>query len=170
MEVLNTVEYEKVTGDYYLVTLHRQENVDNPARLSKFVESFNSLDRTVHWPVHPRTRKQLEGFELKGHVLLHEPMGFSEFVRSERAAYCVLTDSGTVQEECAIYGVPCVTLRDSTERPETIESGSNFIAGTNRIMDGIKAVTSMGISRVPQEYKWDNVSDTVVNIVLGHYA
>lgn len=162
---------EQFEGEYYLVTLHREENVDNPERLAEFVRTFNELDKTVHWSVHPRTKKRLEKMKIAKRVILHEPMGFQEFVGTQKSAYCVLTDSGTVQEECTILGVPVVTLRDSTERPETVESGSNFIAGCDRdsIMRGIKLAVQPRIRQLPAEYGVGNVSDTVLNIVLGYY-
>lgn len=171
-EVLLALDVKReFEGDYYLATLHRQENVDDPERLKKFVKAFNSLDKPVHWSVHPRTRQRLKGLKLKKHVILHEPMGLKEFVGAELSAYCVLTDSGTVQEECAIFGVPVVTLRDCTERPETIESGSNFIAGCEpeSILRGVEIATQPGAKKAPEEYFVDNVSDTVVKIVLGFY-
>lgn len=157
-------------GKYYLVTLHRQENVDNPQRLQKFVDAFNQLDKSVIWSVHPRTRLRLKDIELSPNVELTEPMGLFEFVKLEKNAHCVLTDSGTVQEECAIYHVPVVTLRDSTERPETIEVGSNFISGCDpdSILRGIEVATHSSGS-TPPEYLIDNVSDTVCKIVLGHW-
>lgn len=157
---------------YYLVTLHRQENVDDPERLQSFVDTLNKLDKPVLWPIHPRTRKKLKGLELVANIALVDPMGFFAFISKERHAYCVLTDSGTVQEECAIFGVPVVTLRDSTERPETIEAGSNFIAGCEpeSILRGIQIATSPGIRKSPEEYLTDNVSDAVVKIVLGFHA
>lgn len=156
---------------YYLVTLHRQENVDDPKRLKKFLQAFSMLDKRVLWSVHPRTLKQLGDRQLPQNVFTSKPLGFREFIDLERNAACVLTDSGTVQEECAIFGVPCVTLRDSTERPETIESGSNFISGCEpeSILRGIEVVTRPGIKQAPEEYFVENVSDTVIKIVLGYY-
>lgn len=155
--------------DYYLVTLHRAENVDNPKRLAKFVETFNKLNKPVIWSVHPHTRKRLGKYKIAPHVELREPMGFFEFISHEKGAYCVLTDSGTVQEECAIFGVPVVTLRDSTERPETIEVGGNFISSCEPedIMRGIEVVTNLSSGRVPLEYNVNNVSDTIVKIVTS---
>lgn len=155
--------------DYYLVTLHRQENVDNPERLSKFVDALSQLDKTVIWPVHPRTRQYLHQFNIEDHIKLISPLGLFDFVGLEKSAYCILTDSGTVQEEAAILGVPVVTLRDSTERPETIESGSNFIAGCEpeSIKLGIRIVVGERKRQLPSEYAVENVSDTVLNIVLG---
>lgn len=155
--------------DYYLVTLHRAENVDNPKRLAKFVKTLNSLSKPVIWSVHPHTKKRLAKYKIFSHVELREPMGFFDFISHEKGAYCVLTDSGTVQEECSIFGVPVVTLRDSTERPETIEVGSNFISGCEPedIMRGIEIVTNLPVGHTPQEYVISNVSDTVVKIVLS---
>lgn len=172
-EVIDHFAEESVVEpfEHYLVTLHRQENVDNPERLSKFVEALNSLDKRVVWPVHPRTKKHLSSYKLSGNVQIVDPTGFINFIWLEKTAYCVLTDSGTVQEECAIFGVPVVTLRDSTERPETIEAGSNFIAGCEpeSIFRGIQIATTPGIRKSPEEYLTHNVSDAVVKIVLGFY-
>lgn len=156
-------------GQYYLVTLHRAENVDNPKRLEKFVKALNSLDKEVVWSLHPHTRERLRKFKLKEHIVTTQPMGLFEFIKQEKNAYCVLTDSGTVQEECAIFGVPVVTLRDSTERPETIERGTNFISGTDNILEGIEVVTSLSMGKTPREYLIPTVSDTVVKIVLSHW-
>lgn len=158
-------------GDYYLITLHRAENVDNPERLGKLIEAINDLDKPAVWPIHPHTRKRIEGLAISDNVELVDPLGLFDFVKLEKNAFCVLTDSGTVQEECAIYGVPVVTLRDSTERPETIESGSNFISGCEpkSILRGIQTVVGKR-GRVPPEYLVANVSDTVVKIVLSYWG
>lgn len=157
--------------DYFLVTLHRSENVDNPKRLEKIIKALALLDEPVIWPMHPHTSARLDGQAISENVHTFEPQGLFEFVKLEQNAYCVLTDSGTVSEECAIFGVPCVTLRDSTERPETIESGSNFIAGVEAesILKGIEVATSQPPTKAPEEYFVDKVSDTIVKIVLSHW-
>lgn len=155
---------------YYLVTLHRSENVDNPERLKQFADTLNKLDKRVYWPMHPHTKAKLKT-KLKKHITVWEPLGFIEFINMYTKAFCVLTDSGTVQEECAILGTPVVTLRDTTERPETIEAGCNFISGCEpeSILRGIEVVTRPGIRQAPEEYFVKSVSDTVVKIVLGYY-
>jgi UDP-N-acetylglucosamine 2-epimerase (non-hydrolysing) len=161
-----------IDGDYYLVTLHRSENVDNTERLGEFLTALNSLNKEIIWPMHPHTKKRIpKDFVLGEHITIREPMGFKEFIAFERQAKCVLTDSGTVQEECAILGTPVVTLRDTTERPETLETGSNIITGSNqdKINDAIKAAMALSIGRTPLEYLVPNVSDTVVKILLGYY-
>lgn len=158
------------SSGYYLVTLHRSENVDNPERLSKFVEAINKLDKGVIWPMHPHTKARLED-KLGKHVIVTKPIGFIEFIGLEHHAECVLTDSGTVQEECAIFGVPVVTLRDTTERPETIETGSNILSGCEpeAIARAIKVATQTKVGKTPPEYLVENVSDAVCKIVLGSY-
>ncbi|MEM3642186.1 MAG: UDP-N-acetylglucosamine 2-epimerase (non-hydrolyzing) [Candidatus Bathyarchaeia archaeon] len=121
--------------DYFLVTVHRQENVDDEKRFRNILEGlkmvYEKFDVELIYPIHPRSRKRLKMFRLKPNgVKLIEPLDYLSFLRLESSARLVLTDSGGVQEEACILGVPCVTLRDNTERPETIEVGSNVLAGT----------------------------------------
>lgn len=100
-----------------------------------------------------------------------EPFGFFDFLHLEQSAFCVLSDSGTVQEECSILGVPNVTLRDVTERPETLEVGSNMLTGAEpeSILRAVRLVTRREPDwSPPPEYLVGNVSDTVARIVLGH--
>jgi len=121
---------------YFLVTLHRQENVDNRVRFASIVEGLNDIAAEFNLPViysiHPRSQKRMSEFNLNPQNLtLIEPVDFMGFLQLENNARLILTDSGGVQEEACILGVPCVTLRDNTERPETIEVGSNILAGTS---------------------------------------
>lgn len=124
-------------GDgYLLLTAHRQENVDDAHRfqgvLAGAARAAEALGREVVYPIHPRARKMLDRFGLDvGPIRLVEPVGFLDFLELERRAHLVLTDSGGVQEETCILRVPCVTLRDNTERPETVEVGGNVLAGTD---------------------------------------
>lgn len=162
------------TRRFLLITLHRAENVDNPERLDKFVELINQLpeiyEMPIIWSLHPRTKKRLTQ-KINYNVRLLDPLGLFDFARLESNAYCVLTDSGTVQEECSIFDIPVVTLRDSTERPETIETGSNIISGCepDDILRAIRTATTFGSNGSPPEYKVENVSDTVVKIVTGYW-
>ena len=101
-----------------------------------------------------------------------EPFGFFDFVRLEQSARCVLSDSGTVQEECAIFGVPNVTLRDVTERPETLECGSNILSGSDpdHILACVETVLRLSPDwQPPREYMVSNVSNTVVRLVTGFH-
>jgi len=134
---------------YFLVTAHRAENVDSRERLSEILKSLTRLgdefSQPVLFPIHPRTKKMISefGFGFNG-IKIMEPFGFLEFLQLEANARLVLTDSGGVQEETCILGVPCVTLRDNTERPETLEAGSNILVGakSDRIIEGIKKMLS----------------------------
>ena len=162
-------------GRYFLVTLHRAENVDVHARLSKFIEAFRLLHAEYKMPVicslHPRTRSQLtkQGKAMAG-VRAIEPLGLFDFVRLEKNARCVLSDSGTVQEECCLFRIPNVTLRNVTERPETVEAGSNLVAGCEpeSVLHAVRAVLSQSCDwDPPSEYMTKNVSKTVVKIILG---
>ena len=122
-------------GGYLLVTAHRQETVDVPHRLASLCAGLNGMAaefaRPIVWSVHPRTAAKLAAADLRLHdaIRLEEPFGFLDFVALQAAAACVVTDSGTVQEECSLLQVPAVTCRDTTERPETIECGSNVLCG-----------------------------------------
>lgn len=165
-------------GKFFLVTLHRAENVDIPERLDNFIEAFHLLAEKYKFPVlcsvHPRTRSQLEkqGKKLAGGgVRGFDPLGLFDFVHLEKNAACVLSDSGTVQEECSLFKIPNVTLRDVTERPETIDVGSNCIAGADKdtILSCVATVlTDKPAWEPPLEYQVKNVSGTVARIVLGH--
>lgn len=166
------------SGEFFLVTMHRSENVDIPERLNALVDALRAMHQEYGHPVicsfHPRTRARVEQFGVNtDHSGLHflEPLGFFDFVALEKSAFCLLSDSGTVQEEGCIFQVPNVTIRDVTERPETIEGGSNILASCNveRIRSTVKMVTSSRSTwRVPPEYLADNVADTVCRIVLGY--
>ena len=162
---------------FMLATLHREENVDVEERLRKFVKAFAILRKKhkmpIVWSVHPRTRKRLRTHAIASDpgVRISEPLGLFEFVNLEKNAACVLTDSGTVQEECCIFKVPNVTLRDVTERPETVEVGSNMLSGAEP--DSIVRCVDLAMSRPtnwtpPWEYLVKDVSSTVAKIVLGH--
>ena len=190
-EVLNTfapqieastvfARFQVESGAYFLATLHRSENVDAPGRLRQFLEGLSSVADSYQQPlllsVHPRTASQLERHglhPLSQRVRLIEPLGFFDFVKLEQNARVVLSDSGTVQEECAIFNIPNVTLRDVTERPETIECGSNILSGGNPkdILRGVEL--SLGLSSrwtPPSDYLVNNVASIVTRIVLSHLS
>jgi UDP-N-acetylglucosamine 2-epimerase (non-hydrolysing) len=124
---------------YALVTLHRPSNVDAPESLAALLETLDHVGKThslrMVFPVHPRTRQRLKDHGLApdpGRWLLCDPLGYLDFMRLQASARVVLTDSGGVQEETTVLGVPCVTLRENTERPCTISEGTNLLAGTER--------------------------------------
>ena len=137
-DILNKLNLR--SKEYFLVTAHRQENVDNKERLKGILEGLKLIheefDLSIIYPIHPRTTKRIKEFGLKlkvpNGIELSEPLGFLEFLQLEANAKLVLTDSGGIQEETCILKIPCVTLRDNTERPETLDVGSNILAGTNK--------------------------------------
>jgi UDP-N-acetylglucosamine 2-epimerase (non-hydrolysing) len=165
-------------GKYFAVTLHRAENVDDPARLARLLKGLDRIAERWQVPVvvsfHPRTRDKLQKAGLKpasAGVRLETPMGFFDFVRLESSATCVLTDSGTVQEEAAILKVPSVIVRDVTERAEAIECGSGILSGSDP--EEIEAAVGSAIAggshwEAPAEYLQTNVSHVVSNVVLGY--
>jgi len=142
---------------YFLVTAHRQENVDNKKRLKGILQGLELVHKEFNfpiiYPIHPRTKKRIKdfGLEVPKGVELIEPLGFLEFLQLEANAKIVFTDSGGVQEEACILKVPCVTLRDNTERPETLEVGSNVLVGVNqgKILEGVKKM-------IDKERRWEN--------------
>jgi UDP-N-acetylglucosamine 2-epimerase (non-hydrolysing) len=165
---------------YLLASMHREENVDVDTRLRSLVAGLESVASEFGLPVvcstHPRTRARLEQLDLldgRSGVRFSEPFGFFDFVHLERHARCVFSDSGTVQEECCILHVPNVTIRDVTERPETLECGSNILAGADA--ETLLRVTRIALDREPAwqpppEYVVPGVSGAVAKIVLGHAA
>ena len=163
---------------YFLVTMHRAENVDIEDRLRALTTSLERIHKKYGHPVicslHPRTRSKMLAFGLptdNAAVRFLEPLGFFDFIALERDAFCVLSDSGTVQEECCVFRVPNVTIRDVTERPETVECGSNMLSGAEPefILRCVRAVLNLSDTwNAPPEYLKPHVSDTVIKIVLGY--
>jgi UDP-GlcNAc3NAcA epimerase len=131
-------------GCYYLLTLHRAENTDRIETLCSLLDAAQSLDLPVLFPIHPRTKQVLEaqGISLNGNLRVTSPLGYLEMLAIERRARLILTDSGGVQKEAFYLGVPCVTLRENTEWPETVELGANHIAGSNP--ERIRAAVLLG--------------------------
>ncbi len=172
--ILTTLDIK--TKKYFLATAHRAETVDDKDRLVSLLKGLERVgckyDMQVIFSLHPRTKDKLETHNIKPgeHIRLCEPLGFFDFVALELNAKCIITDSGTVQEECCIYKVPCVTVRDVTERPETIECGSNILAGV--LPNGIESALKVALMEKPcwvppDGYLDKNVSDKVVKIILG---
>lgn len=171
-------KFEVEEFDYFLVTVHRSENVDDFSRLKKILDGFAAVtekfNKKMLVSVHPRTAEKFSKFGFKpdsDKIKLLEPLGFFDFIKLEKNALAVLTDSGTVQEECAIFGIPNVTLRDVTERPETVECGSNILSGaeTDSILQAVEMAISQPVNwKAPKEYLVENVAQTVSKIVLGY--
>ena len=171
-------DLELAPAKYFLVTLHRAENVDIEERLRELTLALAHIQAEYSLPVivstHPHTRARMEAFGIinqNANVHFLQPFGFFDFIKLEQNAACVLSDSGTVQEECAIFKVANVTLRDVTERPETLECGSNILTGANAeyILRCVEIVLGQKDSwYVPPEYLIENVSDTVLKLIHGY--
>lgn len=140
-------EFDLEPREYFLVTAHRQENVDNRTRLKEILKGLEGVQREfslpVVFPVHPRTEKRIKelGIGVDG-LNLTKPFGFLEFLQLESQAKFVLTDSGGVQEEACVLGVPCATMRYDTERPETLDVGSNVLVGADsrKILEAVRSI------------------------------
>ncbi|RED52879.1 non-hydrolyzing UDP-N-acetylglucosamine 2-epimerase [Cohnella lupini] len=162
---------------YLLATIHRAENVDDPETLGGIMLGLSRTAAEHQLPLicslHPRTRSRLSEEvrqSIDPLVTFHEPFGFFDFVRLEKNARLALTDSGTVQEECCIFGVPTVTVRHTTERPETVDCGSNVVAGLDpdAILNAARVMMSLNDDwNCPEGYLEQNVSDKVAKFVLG---
>jgi UDP-N-acetylglucosamine 2-epimerase (non-hydrolysing) len=158
--------------DYALVTLHRPANVDEPAALSALLGPLVELGRRcpVVFPVHPRTAASLErsGADLGPGVRLVDPLGYLEFLGLMQSARLVLTDSGGIQEETTVLGVPCVTLRENTERPVTVSEGTNRLAGLRP--EGIRAAIeeALGERHAPRAPElWDGAASARIAEILA---
>lgn len=169
---------------YFIVSLHREENVDSVPRLRSLLETLNSLAAQYDLPVivstHPRTRKRLEaleGIETGPRVQYMKPFGFHDYNFLQMQAFCAISDSGTIAEESSMLGFPAITPRDAIERPEGLDVGCIIMTGLNRdtIMDSVDAVTGMFAYRkakglpnpIPADYCVTNTSERVISLILG---
>jgi len=169
--------------EYFVVSLHREENVDSPARLTTLVETLNEIAEQYGYPVilstHPRTRRRLEGLGHVFHEQVYEakPFGFHDYNHLQMNAFCAISDSGTIAEEASILGFPAITPRDAIERPEALDVGCVIVTGLDRdtIFGGIDAITQAVAEReeaglphpVPEDYCITNTSERVVHLILG---
>ncbi|MDE1861457.1 MAG: UDP-N-acetylglucosamine 2-epimerase (non-hydrolyzing) [Thaumarchaeota archaeon] len=166
-EIMEKLSIER--KDYFLVTAHRPENVGTITPLRNIMEALGEIrkkyGKRVIFPIHPRSRASIKKFKLKvpPGITLMDPLGFLEFSKLEKNAFCCITDSGTVQEDSCIFRTPCVTMRISTERSETVEVGSNIVAGLNKkhIMEAVdKMVNRKPIWKHP--YGQPNSAEKIV--------
>ncbi|NJE26310.1 UDP-N-acetylglucosamine 2-epimerase (non-hydrolyzing) [Thermococcus sp. MV5] len=168
--------------EYAVLTAHRAENTDSEENLKKLVEIIESLPITVIYPVHPRTEKRLKSLDLwnrlekKVHVILTKPLGYLDFLKLQKNAKFVLTDSGGIQEESIILNVPCLTLRYNTERPETIKAGGNVLVGlekervlyyVDRLLNDKQFYEQM--AKAPNPFGDGKSGERIVNILLQLY-
>jgi UDP-N-acetylglucosamine 2-epimerase len=168
-------------GSYFVVSLHREENIDDPVRFSGFTTMLNELAKKFGFPVivstHPRTRNQIDRLGVKFHesVRLVKPLSFTEYVSLQKNAHAVMSDSGTISEESSILGFPAINLRDSHERPEAMEEAAVMMVGNNsdrlfHALDILESSHARGFSplSLPRDYSHLNVSEKVSRIILSY--
>lgn len=167
---------------YFLVSLHREENVDDPERLASVLDALGQLAAKYELPVlvstHPRTKKRLEGQseQLKGKLVFHAPFGFNDYVRLQQSARLVLSDSGTISEESAILSFPAVSLRDAIERPEALDAGVTITCGVEPrcVLDAVamalKQFAEDGPASVPNDYLIIDTSRRAVSFIRSTVA
>ncbi|MBI3103847.1 UDP-N-acetylglucosamine 2-epimerase (non-hydrolyzing) [Candidatus Daviesbacteria bacterium] len=166
-------------NQYFVVSAHREENVDNPANLKELFESLNFLTDLYKLPIiitlHPRTKKRLSDNKIKINpkILLHKPFGILEYIKLEQNSLCTISDSGTIQEESSILGFNAIQIRANLERPEAFDKGAIILAGLNKntIVNAIEMTIKekeLGQKIVtPDDYKDINVSSKVVRLIMG---
>jgi UDP-N-acetylglucosamine 2-epimerase (non-hydrolysing) len=171
-------------GGYFIVSLHREENVDSSARLTSLITALNGLAERHDVPVivstHPRTRKRLDLLEeitLDPRVQYMKPFGFHDYNHLQMHARCAISDSGTIAEESSILDFPAITPRDAIERPEAMDTGNIIVTGLDpdAIASGVEAAIALHQDRrasgaapiIPADYQIDNTSDRVIKLVLG---
>ena len=200
-DILEKLNLEK--NNYFVVSIHREENVDNQENLEQILETLNQIAESYQLPIiistHPRTRKRIESLHpslithhsslltlhpspftansspITHHPLLrfHKPFGFIDYVQLQKNAKCVLSDSGTISEESAILNSPAITIRNSMERPEAIDTGTIILTGFDHqtIMNSIKVTIDEFVNRknkdIPYEYKISDTSWRVLKIIIG---
>lgn len=158
------------TGNYMLITLHRAENTDDPVRLRKIIKAINQLPISAVLPLHPRTRGKMEQFGLiidNDLVQCVEPVGYLDMLQLEVNAKKILTDSGGVQKEAFFAQVPCITMRDETEWTETVELGTNILAGANteKILEAVETF-EVDFSKVEPVFGDGHASEKIVEQIV----
>jgi UDP-N-acetylglucosamine 2-epimerase (non-hydrolysing) len=172
-KILQKLKLKK--NNYFLVTAHRSENVDNLKSLKNIFSGLEKIHqkfgKKIIYPIHPRTTSKMKNIEIPKGIELIDPLGFFDFTYLEKNAFCLLTDSGTVPEEALYFKKPCVTIRETTERPEIIEAGSNILSGL--IPENILRSTESITSGKP-DWQWKEAlgdgktSRKVINILHGN--
>ncbi|QXV67016.1 UDP-N-acetylglucosamine 2-epimerase (non-hydrolyzing) [Mucilaginibacter sp. 21P] len=169
-------------GEYFIVSTHREENVDNEKNFQDLLASLNAISdkygKKIIVSTHPRTRKKLEHLNIVNtnpNISFLKPFGFIDYIKLQRNAFCVISDSGTITEESSILNFPAITIRQAHERPEGMDEGTLIMSGLNaeRIIDSINVVTSQfaennNAIRMVKDYEIDNVSKKVLRIILSY--
>lgn len=179
-KVLETLQLS--AGEFFVVSAHREENVDSEENFRQLLLTLNAIavrfDRPIIFSAHPRTRKRLEEpgtVELDKRIRLIKPLGFLDYVKLQKNAKCVISDSGTITEESTILNFPAVTIRQAHERPEGMDEGTLIMCGlqADRVIESIDVVVAQSAHsqrqfKLVQDYDMDNVSQKVLRIILSY--
>ncbi|MBI5006894.1 MAG: UDP-N-acetylglucosamine 2-epimerase (non-hydrolyzing) [Nitrosomonadales bacterium] len=169
-------------GKYFIVSAHREENVDTPQNMQDLIETLNALARTYDCPVivstHPRTQKRLDTMELgklDPHIQFLKPFGFCDYIKLQMEALCVVSDSGTITEEASLLNLPAITIRNAHERPEGMDVGTLIMSGLKkeRVLDAVRVITTQHdktkrVMQPVQDYEAGPVSKQVLRVVLSY--
>jgi UDP-N-acetylglucosamine 2-epimerase (non-hydrolysing) len=179
-DVLQRMELEP--GRYFIVSAHREENVDTPQNLLDLIETLNALAETYDCPIivstHPRTRKRLDAMELgrlNPLIQFLKPFGFCDYIKLQMEALCVLSDSGTITEEASLLDLPAITIRNAHERPEGMDVGTLIMSGLKKdsVLDAVRVIVaqhdkSKRVMQPVQDYEAGPVSKQVLRVVLSY--
>ncbi len=169
-------------GQYFIVSAHREENVDTPQNLLDLVDTLNALAQTYGYPIivstHPRTRKRLDALELgqlNPNIQFLKPFGFCDYIKLQMDALCVVSDSGTITEEASLLNLPAITVRNAHERPEGMDVGTLIMSGLKkeRVLDAVRVIVTQHdrtrrLMRPVQDYEAGAVSKQVLRVVLSY--
>ena len=162
--------------EYFLVSLHREENVDNKDRLIKTLNCLSKLsieyNKKIIFSLHPRTKKEIKKLNYKNNFIFHKPFSFTEYCKLQTESYCTISDSGTISEESSILKFPAITVRNSIERPEAMDTGSISITGFDYsvIKNMINIEVESNGKILPNDYNIDNTSERVLKLIMGTYS
>lgn len=174
-DVLSRLELKE--NEYFIVSAHREENINSDINFKSLVEALNAVAEKYQLPViistHPRTQKRIDELGIKFHDLVQtlKPLGFNDYIKLQKSAKAVLSDSGTISEETAILGLKSLNIREAHERPEAMEEATVMMTGvsTDRILQGLAEIDAQGNdSRIVADYDIDNVSEKVVKIIISY--
>jgi UDP-N-acetylglucosamine 2-epimerase (non-hydrolysing) len=169
-------------GKFFIVSAHREENVDTPQNLLDMVETLNALGETYNCPVivstHPRTKKRLDALELgklNPNVQFLKPFGFCDYIKLQMEALCVVSDSGTITEEGSLLNLPAITIRNAHERPEGMDVGTLIMSGLKkeRVLDAVKVIIAQHdktkrVMQPVQDYEAGAVSKQLLRVVMSY--
>lgn len=174
-DVLERLELKE--NEYFIVSAHREENINSDKNFVELVEALNAVAEKYNMPViistHPRTQKRIDALGIKFHELVQtlKPLGFNDYIKLQKSAKAVLSDSGTISEETSILGLKSLNIREAHERPEAMEEATVMMVGVSkdRILQGLAEIEAKGNeSRIVADYDIDNVSEKVVKIIISY--